>query len=566
MADLVGYPVGALPSQTIQEALNTLSVLLTTQVGTGNGKIGLHDLLAYANVMAKDVLTFNTAVGATLSEGQIAWNAEDMTLNVGLAGGSILQLGEEEVLYAVNQTGNTIANGQPVVVTGSQGNRVVISLAQAAETSVPYQLVAVATQAVENNQSGYFTRSGLVRDINTSAWAAGTVLYVSATAGQLTSAPPSKPLSQIPIGVVARQHDQQGSLLVAPIVLPRMSHLPDVSITSPVTGQALVYDAVTKLWKNANVSGGTATNQYTVYNPSATDIPRGAAVYIAGGHESGGVIYPQVGLAIASSKVSASFTAMSHSVIPAGGFGTILCSGVLDGVDTSNFAQNSIVYLSPLTAGGLTTIEPGYPYYSCRMAIVTKSAVNGSLLVCPDTDPNFSAGTALISGAQTFPIVLTSSGVGIGGTSIATDYYSARLIPAANLEVIALSVFVLQSNTCLGMRMGVYEPGAASDTLLAQTPLWSGTLALGTFTLPVSRDSAGAPLTTTLKLKANQSYMLGIQISANGSQLAGFTGVGTNPPNHFARASWSNTGIPTSGMVTSASASQSNVILWFGLT
>lgn len=566
MAEIDGVPVGSLPSQTIQDALNTLSVMLTAQVGSSNGKISLQDLLTYANRMSKDVLTFNLAAGATPTEGQLSWNAEDKTLNLGLAGGSILQLGEEELLYAVNLTGTPITNGQPVVISGSQGNRVVVSLAQATAVDSPYKIVAIATQAVANNGTGYFTRSGIVRDINTSAWAEGSVLYVSGVAGALTSIAPTKPAAQIPVGVVTRQHATVGTILVAPIVLPRLTHLPDVKITNPSTGQGLVFDAVLGLWVNGEVGGGGSGSAYTVYNPTATNIPRGAAVYVSGGYDVGGVVYPAVGLALAASKATASFTAVANTDIPAGEAGTILCTGALHGVDTSHFAANSILYLSPTVLGGLTMIEPSYPAYSCRMAIVTKVGVSGSLLVCPDTDPNFAAGTTLLSGLQTYPIVLSSAGVGLGGGESNAGYYSTRIIPSANIEVNNLSVFCTQSNQCLGMRLGIFSPGSASDTLLAQSPFWSGLLPLGLTTLPLTLDANGVGLANTMKLQANTSYMVAVQISANGAALAGYTGVGVNPPNHFARVDAWNPAVPTAGMVKHAGFSQSGTLIWFGLS
>ena len=566
MAETNGATVGSLTSQTIQEALNTLSVLLTAQVGTSNGKISLADLLSYANGMTKDSLSFNRSAGVAPIEGQLAWNAEDKTLNLGLAGGSVLQIGEEELLYAVNQTGATITNGQVVVVSGSQGNRVVVSLAQAQASDIPYQLVAVSTQAVPNNGTGYFTRSGLVRELDTSSFSDGDILYLSSVAGAMTNTPPAKPLGQIPLGVVTRSHATVGTILVAPIVLPRLTHLPDVKITNPSTGQGLVFDAALGMWVNGEVGGGGSGSASTVYNTTATNIPRGAAVYVSGGHEVGWVVYPAVGLALAASKTTASFTAVANTDIPAGEAGTILCTGALDGVDTSNFAANSILYLSPTVLGGMTMIEPAYPAYSCRMAIVTKVGVSGSILVCPDTDPNFAAGTALLSGLQTYPIVLSSAGVGIGGGESNAGYYSTRIIPSANLEVNHISVFCTQSNQCLGMRLGILSPGSASDALLAQSPFWSGLLPLGLTTLPLTLDANGVGLANTMKLQANTSYMVAVQISANGAQLAGYTGMTTNPPNHFARVDGWNPPLPTAGMVKQAGFSQSGTLIWFGLS
>lgn len=202
--------------------------------------------------------------GITPTEGQLAWNDLDHTLNIGLSGGSALQLGQEELVYAVNHTGQTISNGQVVQVSGSQGNRVVVEFAQATTAESEQVFIAVATQAIPNNGMGYFTRFGLVRDINTAAMTEGAILWVSQTAGELTQLRPAKPYSQIAVAIVTRAHQQNGSIMVSPYVVPRLSQLTDVDTTGATDGQALVYSADTGIWKPGDATGGVSDGKVKV--------------------------------------------------------------------------------------------------------------------------------------------------------------------------------------------------------------------------------------------------------------------------------------------------------------
>ena len=201
-----------------------------------------------------DFLTYATQTADRA--GRLVWDADDHTLSLGLEGGSALQLGQEELIYAVNLTGSPITNGQVVYVSGSQGNRVVVSLAQAITTPSNQVALAVATQTIADNQTGYFTRFGLVRGIDTSAWAEGTILYVGTTAGSMVGAAPAKTYSQLAVGVVTRQHATVGMILVSPYVVPRLGQLTDVSTTGATDGQALVFEASSGLWKPGSTVGG----------------------------------------------------------------------------------------------------------------------------------------------------------------------------------------------------------------------------------------------------------------------------------------------------------------------
>lgn len=198
--------------------------------------------------VSANYLQVNTGVTVTPSAGTMTWNTLDKTIDVGLENGSVLQLGQEEILYATNKTGSTITNGQIVKVTGSSGNRVVVSLGQATSAAQSISVFAIATQTIANNGSGYFTRFGIVRDINTGSWLEGDLLWLSTSAGTLTNVQPAKNYTQMPVAIVTRAHATVGTIMVSPTLVPRLKTLGDVeNYTSATEGNYLAFN--NGLWR-----------------------------------------------------------------------------------------------------------------------------------------------------------------------------------------------------------------------------------------------------------------------------------------------------------------------------
>lgn len=136
---------------------------------------------------------FNTANTTAPASGEMAWNADDGTVDIGLANGSVLQLGQETLLHVKATT--ALGNGVLCMATGADGNSGRIKAAPADGTGATpgIYVVGVATQAIGSGQIGFVTHFGVVRDINTTgaavgeSWAAGDVLYPHPTiAGALT--------------------------------------------------------------------------------------------------------------------------------------------------------------------------------------------------------------------------------------------------------------------------------------------------------------------------------------------------------------------------------------------
>lgn len=164
-----------------------------------------------------DKIIFNLSAALSPGEGELAWNADDGTLDLGMPGGNVtLQIGQELQTPRSTASGSDIDNGQLVYVSGAAGANPKMSLALADASSTASGTIAMATEDVIENQKGYFTAFGLVRDVNTAAYAEGEQLYLSpAIRGGYTNVKPPPPYFIVKIGVVMRSHATEGVIFVA---------------------------------------------------------------------------------------------------------------------------------------------------------------------------------------------------------------------------------------------------------------------------------------------------------------------------------------------------------------
>lgn len=161
----------------------------------------------------KPVIGFNIANITTPTIGQLAWNQDEQTLDLGL-GNVTLQIGQETQIPVVNNTANTIPNGHVVMSTGTLGNsgRITIALANVAQGEA-MRLVGITTTDIPAGAQGVVTVFGKVRDINTTGtaygetWVDGDILYVKPNnAGALTKVVPTDTEIKVPIATVIKAH------------------------------------------------------------------------------------------------------------------------------------------------------------------------------------------------------------------------------------------------------------------------------------------------------------------------------------------------------------------------
>ena len=121
--------------------------------------------------------------GGNGSQGTITWNSDEETLDI-VQNGAILQVGQEIYYRARNNSGATITEGTPVMATGSLGasGRITIAPMDGTDLANAKRFIGIATEDIANGTDGKITHFGKVRDIDTSAWSEGDLLYVSSSA------------------------------------------------------------------------------------------------------------------------------------------------------------------------------------------------------------------------------------------------------------------------------------------------------------------------------------------------------------------------------------------------
>lgn len=203
-------------------------------------------------VNAVDYLDFNTQVPAIPRiPGRMSWNADEETLDVVL-NGAILQMGQEVLYHVRNNTASLIANGTPVMATGTLGASGRITIAPMDGTSISNAkfFIGIATEDIPAGDDGKVTHFGKVREIDTRAYAEGTVLWISTTTvGALTATEPTAGM-KIPAALVISSKNN-GTIMVRVTNGLSLKDIHDVRITSPQNGDVLKYNAAGAYWYNA---------------------------------------------------------------------------------------------------------------------------------------------------------------------------------------------------------------------------------------------------------------------------------------------------------------------------
>ena len=130
--------------------------------------------------------------------------------------GVTLQVGEETVVYVCNISAGIIPNGSVVYICGAQSGLPTIDKAIASNKSQAENTLGLATDDIYVNSKGYVTLMGIVNDLNTATWTAGTPLFLSdSQSGCFTCTPPSYPNEKMLVGYVTCQDSLTGAVLVS---------------------------------------------------------------------------------------------------------------------------------------------------------------------------------------------------------------------------------------------------------------------------------------------------------------------------------------------------------------
>ncbi len=222
-----------------------------------------------------DKLGLDTTAAEAVTTGQIAWNATEGTVDIGLLNGATNQLGQETQLLCTNSTSTTtIVDGMGVMFTGSNSStlRLEVQPMDASGTLPGYVFFGIATETIAPGATGYITVFGKVRGVDTSAYPEDSILWCDPiNAGQFVLTEPAAPRLKIAAATVIKSHPTDGVLMVRAETGQNLSDCHDVEVNGGAfDAQYLGWAETYQRWQPFNVPNA-APRSITIAEPQAGD-------------------------------------------------------------------------------------------------------------------------------------------------------------------------------------------------------------------------------------------------------------------------------------------------------
>ena len=202
-----------------QDQLNNILRLYFNQIDNILGQLDWNKPVDYIdfNTTAPDVPHAHQA-------GRVSWDVPDACLEIDQEYGVVQQVGQETYARVSNNTGSTIPNGTVVGFAGATDASVRVApyLADGSQSSL-YILGVMTHDLPDTGEKGYCTVWGFVRDVNTSAFTQGDLLYASpSAAGAFTNVKPTAPNNVVAVAAVIKVGTTDGIIFVRPTVMAQM--------------------------------------------------------------------------------------------------------------------------------------------------------------------------------------------------------------------------------------------------------------------------------------------------------------------------------------------------------
>lgn len=401
-----------------------------------------------------------------LSEGHLCWNDDDGTLNLGMAGGNVvLQVGQEALAYVKNTTANTILNGSIVAHTSAQDGRLIIQPFIADGSFLPEEFLGIATENIAPGSLGYVNTFGYVRDIDTSTFNVGDVLYASAnTPGGLTTETPVSPNVKVVIGTVTSS-SVTGDIFVDKLITPLASDVTYNNATSNLVATNL-QAAVDEL-QLTKASIDLLTSSITLYPTTASS---NVATYNRMVTSTTDSNYDDVAVDIATGAISTDDQLLASLIADTNLF--IGDPGVLNLTTIGNIAK---------TAGNKNNFAEFYFMVYKRSVGGTETLIGVSNTTGPVNPDNlniyqqFSASTVVNTGSflESDRLVIKYYANAIEGTSSEYDFQFGGSSPVKTLVPVPVSVI----------------PSANASGILVDTSAFNGILSGSDSTVQLALDT-----------------------------------------------------------------------------
>jgi hypothetical protein len=310
--------------------------------------------------MTTSTLAFNLTSANTVTTGQMAWNAADLTVDIGMANGVTLQVGQEQ--YIKVKASEAISDGEAVMFAGVSGEHILAARNNMSSAGyIPEYFIGVATQNFALNEFGYVTVFGKINGLNTLAYTVGDLLYADpAVIGGLTKVEPLAPNLHIIVAAVTKRAGGDGHILVRPTFRPKLSNLSDVQITNIANNNLIKYNSANSRFENVSASS-IIEPAYAQAN-SALSIAQSA---FAQANTGGAAGTDNVARSIANSAFSTANSAFAKA-----NTGT---SQLVNGASTVSLSENGNLTLAgPISGLGNSKLD--FTTYGANTAYLTTTS------------------------------------------------------------------------------------------------------------------------------------------------------------------------------------------------
>lgn len=371
--------------------------------------------------------------GGTGTQGTLSWNTDEETLDL-IQNGATLQIGQEVHWHCRNNTASTIANGTPVMATGTIGasGRITIAPMGSTTQSNAMYFIGIATEDIAAGTDGKVTHFGKVRGIDTSAFSEGAVLYLDPTTdGALTATAPTSGM-HIAAAFVVTSHAQVGELAVRVNVTDENEFVRVSDIGSTVQEYSSVLAATTASFTTADetkldgIEAGATADQTASEILTAIKTVDGAASgldadLLDGQHGSYYTGYTDTAIANLVDTAPSTLDTLNELAAALGddpNFATTVSTQIGTKLDASSYTASDVLSKLLTVDGSTSGLDADLldGNHATAFATAAQGSLADSALQAGDNISSLTNDSGYISGNQT--ITLSGDVSGSGTTSI----------------------------------------------------------------------------------------------------------------------------------------------------
>jgi hypothetical protein len=362
---------------------------------------------------------FDTDYTNGIAEGRLQWNTAAEKLEFGLVDGELTHKIGDATIMRVRAAEN-ILKGQVVSASGQTGGaRPNVVLADADSTNLIRRVpTGIALQNISSNASGYILTGGLGDAFDTTAFPTDTPLFLSTTAGALTTNKPGYPLDAFIVGESVLSNALTGQFVVNIAPCKQWQELEDRYVVSTNLPAGIV--TTNNLSTIAGSGLGVVSNQLVVTNVASawSQFPATQNININS--------WSITNVASIVGENGASINLDDPSTILFGGITDFSFNGQINAYSADFFASNA--FLQVRSSAGGSTITPtnivgnfvgnaaGLTNFPTSILTVTAGNANYWRITTAPTGATSSgtSGQMAVSGTNLFIYSPNALGVGTG--------------------------------------------------------------------------------------------------------------------------------------------------------